>query len=209
MPLYADAEYINPQDTPEHLFEQPIQINGKYNYIEYQPGHPELGFIPQYLDQEQQIYDLNINVGNTGGGLDVKKIIIKNVGLDFVQDVDITLTNNNWNFYNTFTGITLNGYEEILKIYKSNSTNNYQIEYLRDFYGEFGNTIYVFENTWVYVNNINDEQNNESTYNCEFRGSNNEVLFSFNDDNGYDDTFYSIRFNINILNFDISWMTFN
>ncbi len=73
--LYADKYWPNtdpevPDDQPHnHIFNQPIQFNGKYKFIPFEspPGSfPVSGYIPQYMtDQNSTNWDLNINVPQT------------------------------------------------------------------------------------------------------------------------------------------------
>lgn len=70
--LYADKYWPNtnpevPDDQPNnHIFNQPIQFNGKYKFIPFEspPGSfPVAGYIPQYMDNQNATnWDLNINV---------------------------------------------------------------------------------------------------------------------------------------------------
>lgn len=73
--LYADKYWPNtnpevPDDQPtNHIFNQPIQFNGKYKFIPFEspPGSfPVAGYIPQYMnDQNATNWDLNINIPQT------------------------------------------------------------------------------------------------------------------------------------------------
>lgn len=211
LPLYADAEYTNPEETPNHLFEQPIEINGKYNFIEYNPGHPEEGIIPQYIEnqEEEEIedYDLYINIPTNVGGLIVNYIKLKVFSLITYVSTFVNIVENttNWNFSNNYENINVNHGDEIVSIMKSNDENLYYISYLQD-YGNTAGQWYTNPNMWYYIHNVNDE--NSSILNIEFENENQDVLFEFNDRSN-DNNNNTIRINCDYLSFNIPWMTFN
>lgn len=213
LPLYADAEYINPEETPNHLFEQPIEINGKYNFIEYNPGHPEEGIIPQYIEnqeenqEEEEIedYDLYINVSGSSFDNNVAYIALSTMGAYIATNY----LNNYWTFYDTTTSLTsTKGYE--LLIIEKTINDSYYIRYYYDI--SASQYITINQNSWVFNNNSSYGETGRSVY---FFNINGNVLLDIRDysndtmSNPYDKYYQELHINSNLINFNISWMTFN
>lgn len=206
LPLYADAEYTNPEETPNHLFEQPIEINGKYNFIEYNPGHPEEGIIPQYLDnQEEEEFDLNVDVP-VGEVINNKVVSIK-MNYNTIAD---NSTQTDWTFYSSMYTLNLppDTTLEILTITRlvQGPYIWWVIDYYVNYDGTNGITMTINSNTWVYIKNKSTSGYSPLEFYCD----GGYPIFTTYDRVINDKAPTELRLWGDLLKFDgINWMTFD
>ena len=133
--FYADKYWPNtdpevPDDQPKnHIFNQPIQFNGKYKFIPFEspPGSfPVSGYIPQYMtDQNATNWDLNINVVNSEN-----KIELKGAKSGSSSSAEIILFSNfDVQNSNTYEYVSVGAYKSLLMIRNLANSYSFRVVY--------------------------------------------------------------------------------
>ena len=175
----------NPPDNPKVGFAN-ITENGQYlpDDFDNDGEYTLLKSDNQYLDQ------INVNVK-----IYINKIKDKSYNTVWADDN----TNTGWNFYRRDTTINITSGKDVLIIEKWNSKGVFQIYYYIDFTG--GNKT-IYGNSWVLITDTNNDYIN-------LLDKNNNLIFNFKDTVNNDNNGNHIQLNYNIIDFNISWMTFN